>query len=76
MENELMEDSPGRAPSRSKSPDDKQLLGSINDKYPVVLSDGRTVVYISDKSKEAEIRLKYELLKDKKFPTRNPRHHL
>ena len=76
MENELMEDSPGRAPSRSKSPDDKQLLGSIIDKYPVVLNDGRTVVYISDKSKEAEIRLKYELLKDKKFPTRNPRHHL
>lgn len=63
------------APNRNITPAEKQLPGSTIDKYPVILSDGRTVVFISDKSKEAEIRLKYESLKDKKFPTRSPRHH-
>jgi hypothetical protein len=55
--------------------DEKLSLGSISDKYPVVLNDGRTVIFISDKSKEAEIRQKYESLKDKKYPTRNPKHN-
>jgi len=60
---------------RFNLPDEKPLMGSISDKYPVVLNDGRTVVFISDKSKEAEIRQKYESLKDKKFPTRCPKHY-
>lgn len=61
--------------SRSKISEEKLLMGSIADKYPVILKDGRTTVYISDKTREAEIRLKYETLKDKKYPSRSPRHH-
>ena len=45
--------------NRYKISDEKLLMGSTIDKYPVVLNDGRTIVYISDQSKEAEIRLKY-----------------
>ena len=33
--------------------------GSVTDKYAVVLDDGRTVIYINDKSREGEIRLRY-----------------
>jgi hypothetical protein len=34
--------------------------GSLTGKFPVILNDGKTVVYISDKSKEEETRTKYE----------------
>ena len=40
-------------------PKSKLSSGSVVDKYPVMLDDGRTIVYISDKSKEREIRLRY-----------------
>jgi hypothetical protein len=41
----------------------KLLAGSVAEKYPVVLDDGRTIVYITDKSREREVRLRYELRK-------------
>ena len=44
-------------------PKSKLSSGSVIDKYPVVLDDGRTIVYISDKSREREIRLRYSLKK-------------
>jgi len=44
-----------------KIPDSKLLTGSTADKYPVILDGGRTIIYISDKSREAEIRERYEL---------------
>jgi len=31
--------------------------------YPVVLDDGRTIIYTSDKSKEGEIRSRYAMRK-------------
>jgi hypothetical protein len=40
----------------------KLLTGVTSDKYAILLDDGKTVVFISDKSKEAEIRLKYKML--------------
>ena len=43
-------------------------MGSTKGKYPVVLDDERTVVYISDESKADETKLKYELLRESKFP--------
>jgi len=43
-----------------KVPDSKLLTGSLTNKYPVILDGGRTIIYISDKSKEAEIRERYE----------------
>jgi len=37
------------------------LTGSTNDKYAVVMDNGKTIVFISDKSKEEETRLKYQM---------------
>jgi hypothetical protein len=65
----------GLALNRTKIPEEKLLMGSISDKYPVVMDDGRTIIYISDKSKEAETRLKYELLRESKFPAHLIKHH-
>jgi len=39
-------------------PMSKLSSGSVVDKFPILLDDGRTVVYISDKSREREIRLR------------------
>jgi len=50
--------------NRLKIPDSKLLSGSTMDKYPVILDGGRTIIFISDKSKESETRKKYELRKD------------
>ena len=44
-------------------PKSKLSSGSLADKYPVILDDGRTVVYVRDKSREREIRQQYELKK-------------
>jgi len=41
-------------------PKPKLSTGSLTGKYPVVLDDGRTIIYITDKSKESEIRLRYQ----------------
>jgi hypothetical protein len=41
----------------------KVLTGVTSDKYAVLLDDGKTIVFIDDKSKEAEVRLKYKLLR-------------
>lgn len=40
-------------------PKSKLSIGSVVNKYPVVLDDGRTIIYISDKKREAEIRSRY-----------------
>ena len=52
---------------RLKIPDSKLLMGSTKEKYPVILDGGKTTIFISDKSKEAETREKYELRKDNRF---------
>lgn len=49
------------ANQRFHVPHAKLLTGSTSDKFPVVLDGGKTIVFISDKSKEAETRVKYEL---------------
>ena len=41
-------------------PDSKILYGSVTDKYPIILDGGKTIIFISDKRKEAKIREKYE----------------
>ena len=49
---------------RDAIPKSKLSSGSVMDKFPVVLDDGRTIVFISDKSREKEIRLRYALKKE------------
>lgn len=46
---------------RHKGSTSKLLTGKTSDKYPVVFDGGKTIIYISDKSKEAETRKRYEL---------------
>jgi hypothetical protein len=48
--------------------------GSLENKYPVVLDGGKTVIYISDRKREWEIKLKYTLQKGKRsfFPFVRP----
>ena len=41
--------------------DSKLLTGSTNDKYAVVMDNGKTIIFISDRSKEEETRLKYQM---------------
>jgi len=49
------------ANNRFKTPHGKLLTGSTTDKFPVILDGGRTIIFISDKSKEAETRTNYAL---------------
>lgn len=44
-------------------PKNKSYTGSLTGKYPIILNDGRTIIYVTDKSREDEIRLKYALKK-------------
>jgi hypothetical protein len=44
-----------------KVPKAKLATGSVVGLYPVVLDDGKTIIYTSDKSKEGEIRSRYAL---------------
>lgn len=44
---------------RTLSAQTLDACGSIRGKYPVVLDGGKTTIYISDKSKEAEIVERY-----------------
>jgi len=47
----------------SRVPKPKPASGSVIGLYPVILDDGKTIIYTSDKSKEGEIRSKYALRK-------------
>jgi hypothetical protein len=44
---------------RGDIPQDKQQAGSLKGKFPLVLDDGKTIVFISDKSKIQETLEKY-----------------
>ncbi|MFZ4523155.1 MAG: hypothetical protein ACOYNC_15700 [Bacteroidales bacterium] len=52
-------------------PKSKLSSGSLSDKYPVILDGGKTIIFISDQSKEAEAREKYELRKTFKNNSRS-----
>jgi hypothetical protein len=70
MKNDKLDKRMSLARDYTKISSEKLLMGSTKGKYPVVLDDGKTIVYISDESKEAETRLKYESHKNSKFPSR------
>jgi hypothetical protein len=54
MKNEI---APQKATATKHNP--KLLTGSTIGKYPIVLDGGKTIIYISDKRDESEIRRKY-----------------
>ncbi|MFH1295789.1 MAG: hypothetical protein ABIJ04_00750 [Bacteroidota bacterium] len=41
-------------------PKEKQENGSTKDKFPVVLDDGKTIIFISDKKKKQEVIERYK----------------
>ena len=61
--NDAIDNRMGISNRQNKVPKPNLLAGSLAGKYAVVLNDGRTVIYITDKSKESEIRARYELKK-------------
>ena len=63
MKNDVLTNRMNLANHRLNVPHSKLLTGSIVDKYPVVLDGGKTIIFIADKSLEAETRYKYELRK-------------
>ena len=61
MENEVLENRKKLSNYRIKPHAVKLLTGSIIDKFPVVLDGGKTIIFISDKSKEGETHERYAL---------------
>jgi hypothetical protein len=66
MENEVLENRKNMNNYRIKTHAVKLLTGSIIDKFPVVMDGGKTIIFISDKSKESETRERYELRRGNK----------
>lgn len=61
MKNATLEKSKSLSTPKHRGSHSKNLTGKTSDKYPVILDGGKTVIFISDKSKEAETRERYEL---------------
>ena len=53
--------------NRLKIPDSKLLYGSLIGKFPIILDGGKTTIFITDLSKEAETRERYQLQRDSRF---------
>jgi hypothetical protein len=63
MKKDILANRMNLANHRLSVPHAKLLTGSIIDKFPVVLDGGKTIIFIADKSLEAETRYRYELRK-------------
>jgi len=47
-------------------PKSKLSSGSVTNKYPIILDGGKTIIFITDQTKEPEARQKYEMRKNSK----------
>ncbi len=45
--------------NRKKEIRRKEAPGSVVNRFPVVLDEGRTIIWITDRSKESEVRERY-----------------
>ena len=63
MKNDVLANRMNLANHKLTVPHSKLLTGSIIDKHPVILDGGKTIIFIADKSMEAETRYRYELRK-------------
>ena len=61
MKNDIVDNRLNVSNHRVHIPASKLSSGSVSEKYPVMLDDGKTIVFIADKSREREIRLRYAL---------------
>jgi hypothetical protein len=46
---------------KNNIPASKMMRGSTSDKFPVVLDGGKTIIFITDRTQEAEIRYRYNM---------------
>jgi hypothetical protein len=53
--------------NRNKKANHKLETGSLAGLYPIVLDGGRTTIFISDLTREAEIRERYNLRRDSRL---------
>ena len=63
MKKDVIENRMNLSNQQGKVPYSKLQSGSLQNKYPVVLDGGKTILFISDKSKEAEVIRRYEARK-------------
>ncbi|MEI7500861.1 MAG: hypothetical protein WCK84_10495 [Bacteroidota bacterium] len=57
--NDVLTNRMNQANHRLSVPNSKLLTGSVTDKFPIVLDGGKTIIFISDKERESEIRARY-----------------
>lgn len=60
MKNDIIDNRRNLKHTQGDIPKAKQQAGSIQDLYPIVLEDGKTIIFISDKSKEKETIERYK----------------
>ncbi|MEI7896536.1 MAG: hypothetical protein WCJ26_05835 [bacterium] len=63
MKNDILANRMSLTNHRLSIPASKLLSGSVVNKHPVILDGGKTIIFIADKSLEAETRYRYELRK-------------
>ncbi|MCX6244733.1 MAG: hypothetical protein NTU98_08510 [Bacteroidetes bacterium] len=63
MKKDVIENRMNLSNQQGKVPHAKLQSGSVQNKYPVILDGGKTILFISDKSKEAEVIRRYEARK-------------
>jgi hypothetical protein len=62
MKNEIN----GQKPHNTKQPH-VLLTGSTEDKYPIMMDDRKTIIFISDKSKENETRQRFMMRQQQSY---------
>ena len=62
-ENEVIDNRLSLSNHHRRVPKSNLSTGSLTGKYPIILDGGRTIIYVTDKSREDEIRSKYALRK-------------
>ena len=59
MKSDLFENRMNLSNGKQQIPQSKLSNGSVDNKYPVVLDGGKTIIFITDKSLEKETRERY-----------------
>jgi hypothetical protein len=59
MKSDVIENRMNLSNHRNNIPPSKLMLGSTQGKFPVILDNGKTIIFITDRSQEAEIRYRY-----------------
>jgi hypothetical protein len=61
MKNDLFENRMNLSNHKNHVPASKLNSGSVQNKFPVILDGGKTIIFIADRSLESETRSRYEI---------------